>query len=317
MKYTIGIDLGGTNIVAAVVDEDCKVVGRATRPTNLPQTSENIADVMAEVSREAVKNSGVGFDNIEAVGVGAPGAVNSDTGVIFYSCNLEFDNVPMATMLRDRLGLPVFVENDANAAALGEFVAGAGRGVNDMIAITLGTGVGGGMILDGKIYTGFNHAAGELGHMVIKEGGRHCNCGRDGCLEAYASATGLIQTTREEMEKDKKSKMWDIAGSLDNVNGKTSFDAVLLGDKAALKVVDSFISHLATGVANFVNIFQPEVICIGGGVSGQGETLLKPLREKVMEKSYTRGSDKQTQIVTASLGNDAGLIGAAMIFKYL
>lgn len=315
--YTIGIDLGGTNIVAAVVDENFKIIGRAARPTNLPQTAEQIADAMAAVSREAVENSGVDFAKIEAVGVGAPGAINSETGVIFYSCNLEFYNVPMGEMLCKRLGLPVFLENDANAAALGEFVAGAGKGVNDMIAITLGTGVGGGIILDNKIYTGFNHAAGELGHVVIEKGGRHCNCGRDGCLEAYASATGLIQTAREEMEKDKESKMWEIAGSLDKVNGKTAFDAALVGDKAALKVVDMYISHLATGVANFVNIFQPEVICIGGGVSGQGETLLKPLREQVLKESYTRGSDKQTKIVTASLGNDAGLIGAAMIFKHL
>lgn len=315
--YTIGIDLGGTNIVAAVVDENFKIIGRAARPTNLPQTAEQIADAMAAVSREAVENSGVDFAKIEAVGVGAPGAINSETGVIFYSCNLEFYNVPMGEMLCQRLGLPVFLENDANAAALGEFVAGAGKGVNDMIAITLGTGVGGGIILDNKIYTGFNHAAGELGHVVIEKGGRHCNCGRDGCLEAYASATGLIQTAREEMEKDKESKMWEIAGSLDKVNGKTAFDGALVGDKAALKVVDMYISHLATGVANFVNIFQPEVICIGGGISGQGETLLKPLREQVLKESYTRGSDKQTKIVTASLGNDAGLIGAAMIFKHL
>lgn len=315
--YTIGIDLGGTNIVAAVVDENFKIIGRAARPTNLPQTAEQIADAMAAVSREAIENSGVDFAKIEAVGVGAPGAINSETGVIFYSCNLEFYNVPMGEMLCQRLGLPVFLENDANAAALGEFVAGAGKGVNDMIAITLGTGVGGGIILDNKIYTGFNHAAGELGHVVIEKGGRHCNCGRDGCLEAYASATGLIQTAREEMEKDKESKMWEIAGSLDKVNGKTAFDAALVGDKAALKVVDMYISHLATGVANFVNIFQPEVICIGGGISGQGETLLKPLREQVLKESYTRGSHKQTKIVTASLGNDAGLIGAAMIFKHL
>lgn len=319
MHYSIGIDLGGTNIVAAVVDEDFKIIKKANLPTRLPRKPEEIADDMARAAKEAAEKSGIPMQQIKVVGIGSPGCVDSKSGMISYSCNLDFYDVPITSMLKERLGISAYVENDANAAALGEYIAGAGKEASDMVAVTLGTGVGGGIILDRKIFTGFNHAAGELGHMVIQMDGRPCNCGRKGCFEAYASATGLIKTTREAMEKDKRSKLWQIAGSLEKVDGKTAFDGMRLKDATAQKVVDLYIRQLAVGIINIENIFQPQVICIGGGISKEGDALIQPLTQYVDREVYTKNlpRSKRTKIVAARLGNDAGLIGAAHICDYL
>ena len=225
MKYYLGIDLGGTNIVAGVVDETYKILSKASIKTASPRPAVDIMDDMVKVSREACEKAGVPVEQLEWVGIGAPGTINRDTGYIEYSNNLQFDHVPLRQYIADRLGRPVFVDNDANAAAYGEALAGAAKGVKDAVAITLGTGVGGGIIIDGKIYSGFNFAGAELGHAVIEIGGRQCTCGRRGCLEAYASATGLINLTKEAMEANPNSKMWTLTGgTIDNVSGKTAFE---------------------------------------------------------------------------------------------
>ena len=192
-------------------------------------------------------------------------------------------------------------------------MAGAAKECSSAVVITLGTGVGSGIIINGKMLNGFNYAGGELGHMVVNYGGRECTCGRKGCWEAYCSATGLISMTKEAMEADKGSAMWKIAGSLDKVDGKTAFDAMRLGDKSGSKVVDTFISYLACGLVNVINIFQPEMICIGGGICKEGHYLLDPLDKIINSDSYSRFSDKKTVLCTAKLGNDAGIIGAALI----
>lgn len=314
--YRLGIDLGGTNIVAGVVDEEYNIVAKASCKTDVPRPEKEICDSMAEVALEAIKNANISIDDVESIGIGVPGAVNPETGIIEYSANLFFHNWSVVEMMEERLNTKVKIENDANAAALGEYLAGSAKGARNAVAITLGTGVGGGIIIDGKIYSGSNFAGAELGHMVIVKGGKECACGRQGCWEAYASATGLINLTKEKIltEKPEFSYMLKLCDDdISNVSGKTAFDAMAAGDPIAKQVVEEYISYLATGIINIINIFQPDVLCVGGGVSNQGENLLAPLRAIVERERYTKHNDKQTVICQCSLGNDAGIIGAAYL----
>ncbi|MDR1496098.1 MAG: ROK family protein [Clostridiales Family XIII bacterium] len=312
MRYDIGIDLGGTNIVVGVVDEDGKILKKIEKLTDVGREPKHIISDMAELALKAEEESGVSPDEIGSVGVGVPGTANSDTGMVDYAANLYWKDVPLAELLRAEIGKPVYIGNDANAAAYGEYVAGAAKDCGSLIAITLGTGIGGGGVENGKLLTGFNHAGMEVGHMVVRRGGRACPCGRLGCWERYASATGLIITTRSAMGDDKKTKMWELVdGDINRVEGRTAFDAMKAGDETAKAVVDTYIDDLACGVINLVNILQPDVLCVGGGISNEGEVLLAPLREKFMEEVYSRNSAKNTEIKKAKLGNDAGVIGAA------
>ena len=314
--YYLGIDLGGINIAAAVVDESGHILGRDSRPTpHAP--GEVVADHMAAAARAAASQAGVSLEEIASVGVGSPGAIDPQAGMVINWYNLGFDHVPLSALLAQRLGLEVFLENDANAAALGEYAAGAGKGSASMVAITLGTGVGGGAVLGGKLYTGFNYAGMEVGHFVLEYNGRPCKCGRRGCFESYCSATALIKRTREEMQRHPDSLLWQAAGgSLDRVEGRTSFDAMAQGDPVAKAVVDEYASYLGCGVASLVNILQPEVFCIGGGVANAGETLLAPVRAIVEREDYARNSLRRCRVVRAQLGNDAGIIGAALLPRF-
>ena len=233
-----------------------------------------------------------------------------------YSCNLDFHNTDLRALLRQRFDKPIYVENDANAAAFGEVLAGAGKGYSDVVVVTLGTGVGGGIIIGGKIYTGFNFCGAELGHTVIEFNGRQCGCGRKGCFEAYSSATALINMTREAMEADSGSKMWEICkGELDNVDGRTAFDGMRAGDAAAKGVVDMYIEYLGCGLTNIVNTFQPELLLIGGGICSEGETLTVPLNEIIRRDSYCIDEKQSTKLDVCRLGNDAGIIGAAFLYS--
>ena len=312
--YRLGIDLGGTNIVAGVVDENFKIISTAKRKTNCPRPANEIIDDMAAVAMEAIEAAGLKKEDIDAAGVGSPGAINPIDGIVCYANNLEFFNVPMADMLTERTGIDFFVENDANSAAYGEFLAGAGKGTNNFVMITLGTGVGGGVIINGKIYSGSNYAGAELGHSVISMDGEMCTCGRQGCWEAYASATALIRQTKQAMIKYADSIMWELCSrDINAVNGITAFDAMRKGDKAGKAVVDKYIQYIAAGIANNINIFQPEVICIGGGISKEGDNLIIPLKSFVDGENYARNIEKKAEIRVAELGNDAGIIGAAYI----
>ena len=311
MHY-LGIDLGGTNVAAAVVDGEGTILGKVSLPT--PRTgAEDVADQMAAAARAAAEQAGITLEQVESVGIGSPGTIEPAEGLIKFWSNLDFENVPLTALMAERLNKPIYLENDANAAALGEYAAGAGKGSQSMVAITLGTGVGGGAVLGGKLYTGFNYAGMEVGHFVIEHDGRPCTCGRKGCFEAYCSATALIKRTREVMEKNPDSLLWQLAGSLDKVNGRTPFDAAAQGDAAAGKVIDEYVDYLGCGVASLVNIFQPEVFCIGGGPSAQGETLMAPVRYILNREDYARNSVHRTRLVRAALGNDAGIIGAALL----
>lgn len=309
----IGIDLGGTNIVAGVMDSNYKLLAKAKCKTNASRPAREIVTDMARMAREAAQKAGVSMSDVERVGVGSPGTCNAATGIVEYANNLGFDHVPIKAWLEEELHVPVSIENDANAAALGEALAGAARGARSCVCITLGTGVGGGIILDGKVYSGFNYAGAELGHMVIMVDGEDCTCGRQGCWEAYASATALVRQTRRAMEAHPDSAMWKIAGSLDNVDGRTAFDGMRAGDDAASRVVENYVHYVACGLINVINIFQPEVLCIGGGICKEGETLLKPIREYIFQERYSKFCEQQTRLCVAELGNDAGVIGAACL----
>lgn len=311
--YTIGIDLGGTNIVASVVDENYKIIATSKTPTAMPRSADEIFDDIAKVSKEAVEKSNITINDIDSIGLGTPGTVNAD-GVIEFANNLGFDHVPARQMIIDRLGdKPVYIENDANCAALGEAYAGCGNGARNFVAITLGTGVGSGIIVDGKIVSGVNNAGGECGHMVIVVDGEPCTCGRRGCWESYASATALINQTKAAMEEYPDSVMHELAEQEGKVSGRTAFDAMRRGDIAGIKVVDKYIKYVSCGLINIVNALQPEIICVGGGICNEGETLMRPLRRYVEAERYSVYSKIQTKIVKAQLGNDAGIIGAAIL----
>ena len=314
MKYYIGIDLGGTNIKAGVVTDDFKIIGKASVKTNCPRPAEEICDDMAKVSLMACEDAGVPVDSIEWIGIGTPGIADNINGMIPYSNNLDFHDVPVRKYIQKHIDKPVYVANDANAAAYGEYVAGAAKGAKNAVCITLGTGVGAGVIVEGKILTGSNFAAAELGHMVIEVDGPQCTCGRKGCFEVFSSATGLIRMTKEAAEADPSSVLNKYCTEHGGkYSARHAFNAMRAGDKAGAAVVEKYCKYLAAGITNTINIFQPDILCIGGGVCNEGDPLLIPVQELVKTEVYTRMIPKNTKIVVAELGNDAGIIGAAFL----
>lgn len=312
--YNVGIDLGGTNIKVGLVNENYEIVEKASTPTNLPRPAEEIVKSMVDTMWKVLNAAKVTIGEVNSIGIGTPGVANRNSGVVLYSCNLDFRNVNLRELFKKYLDKPLYVENDANSAAFGEVLAGAGKGYKDVIVVTLGTGVGGGIIIDGKIYTGFNFCGAELGHNVLVYNGRQCGCGRKGCFEAYSSATALINMTRESMEEHKDSKMWEIAGSLENVDGKTAFDGMRADDAAAKDVVNMYIDYLGCGLTNIINTFQPEVLLIGGGICKEGENLTNPLNEYIKREAYCVDAERTTKLDICKLGNDAGIIGAAFLY---
>ena len=316
--YYLGIDLGGTNIVAGVVDEQGNILVKASCKTNVPRPQEDLCDDMAAVALKALETAGLKKDDISFVGIGAPGAVNGETGVIEFANNFGYHNWHIVDMMKERLGVDVYVENDANAAAYGEFQVGAAKDANDAVVITLGTGVGGGIIIDGMIYSGSNFAGAELGHTVIQYGGRQCSCGRKGCWEAYSSATGLINMTKEAVINpfNADSILCKMVGDdISKINGKTAFDAAEQGCEVGKAIVEEYINYLGCGLVNMINIFQPEILCIGGGVAAQGDNLIKPLMKIIEAERYTKHNSQQTKVCVCQLGNNAGIIGAAFLGK--
>lgn len=312
MAYYIGIDIGGTSVKAGITDEH----GHLVCETNIPtaQDGESVVRGTMEALDKVMTDASLTHSDIRAVGVGCPGTVRD--GVVLYNNNLGWRNFPLTRELEAAFGLPVRAENDANAAALGEVIAGSAKGASSAMIITLGTGVGFGLVIDGAIWTGHNGAACEFGHMVVERGGRQCTCGRRGCLEAYASATGLLAMTREAMKAHGDSSMHKIAERDGKVGGHTAFEAADGGDAAAAEVVDRYLDYLACGVANIINGLQPEVISIGGGVAKQGERLLEPLRKRAEKDAYGFSVGAGIpKIVCCTLGYKAGLIGAAMAAK--
>lgn len=315
MAYHLGIDIGGTNIACGIVNEECEIIARSKVRTNSPRP---YAEILADIIRAgelACGEAGISPSQLDSIGMGCPGTCNQDTGVVEYSNNLGFKNAPLRPDVERHFGIKTYLGNDADAAAFGEYCAGSAKGADSAVVITLGTGVGSGIIIGGKIYSGSNFAGGEIGHTVIVVDGRPCTCGRKGCFEAYSSATGLVNTTREYAEKNPDSLMAKLIKQDGKVSARTAYQAMKQGDPVGLEVTERYVKYLAVGITNVINIFQPDILCIGGGVCNEGDTLLVPLKKAVAEQVYSKNSAKNTEIVICSLGNDAGVIGAAMLHK--
>ncbi len=318
MAYYIGVDVGGSNIACAVVNDDCEIIARSKAKTH-GETGKadynEVVDVIIRTINLACEAAGIKPSEASSIGIGCPGICNSDLGIVEYTNNLGFHNVPLKTDVEKEFNIPVYLDNDANAAAFGEFVAGAAKGARNAVVITLGTGVGSGIIIDGKIYRGTNFAAGEIGHTVIVADGLPCSCGRKGCFEAYSSATGLVNMTRKAAAENPGSLINKLIEEDGKISARTAYKAAKQGDEAGIRLTEEYVKYLAVGIANVINTFQPDILCIGGGVCNEGDLLLKPLKDAVYREIYSRDSKKTTELTICTLGNDAGIIGAAMLHK--
>ena len=315
-KYQVGIDLGGTNIRAALIDQDLRIRRKIAAKT--PQNHAGaVVQSIASLIHALIQDEALEVDSIASIGIAAPGTVNNDTGKVLYANNLGWDDVSLRDMVYNHFPVPIFLENDANAAALGETWFGANKGTKHSIMITLGTGVGAGVIVDGKLLTGSNFAGGELGHMVIVAGGALCTCGRRGCWEAYSSATALKRMARQAAIADPASRLWQACDHrLDLLSPEHVFALADEHDDAAQGVVDRYMMLMKIAIVNLVCIFQPEQIALGGGIANQGERLLVPLQEAVRAESYGSKHIQAPKIVGSALEGDAGLLGAALLGRY-
>lgn len=314
----IGIDLGGTNIAVGLVQDDYRIVDKISTPTKREREFFEIMADAANLINSLLERNELTISSVRSIGIGAPGVIDVNNKMLLYIST--FPNIHNASFKNELEkyfpNVPVYVENDANAAAYGEVLAGAAREFNDVIMITLGTGVGGGVVIDKKIYSGFNHAGSELGCMVINFNGPLCDCGRKGCFEVYASATALIRQTKEIIQEYPNSIIHTmIDHNYEKINGKTAFDAAKMNDEAGEKIVSRYVEYLGVGIVNLINIFQPEAIVIGGGICKEGEYLLSRLNPYVEQFIYTPDGVPTAKLLTAELGNDAGIIGAAMLWK--
>ncbi len=313
--YSIGVDLGGTNIAVGIVDENYKIVKKDSCPTLASRPAEEIIFDMVALCKRLCSEVGFDITDARGVGIACPGTVNTDTGIVEYANNIKFFDFPLVKLFSEYSGVDkasIAIGNDANLAAYGEAVAGAAKGASSSVTITLGTGVGSGIIIDGKILTGCAFGGAEIGHTVIVKDGRQCTCGRRGCFEAYCSATALIAATKRKFEECPDSIMRELCdGDVNRVGGRTVFAAIKKGDKAAEEVFSEYLGYLACGIANILNVFQPEVLCIGGGISGEKENLLRPLLPLIEKEVYSKDKSLKTDVRIALLGNDAGIIGAA------
>ena len=312
MKYYIGIDLGGTFIKGGIVNENGEILICDKVPTEVEKGDKGVAANIVRLASDLLARQGLTTGDVEGLGIGSPGMIDSADGNVVYANNLGWANFRICDEISKNLGgITVKIGNDANVAALGEVKFGAARNYSSAVMITLGTGVGGGIVIDGKLVEGNMGAGAELGHIVISVGGEQCSCGRRGCFEAYSSATALIRDTRRAMEAHPDSKMWEV-GSLEAVDGKTAFDYAPV-DEYAKAVIDHYIEYLACGLVNYANVFRPEVILLGGGVCAQGDNLIKPLQKLVDRDIYAGDKGPGVPILVAQLANNAGLLGAAAL----
>lgn len=311
--YFVGIDLGGTNIKGGIYG-DGKIVTKDEISTG-DVGADNVISNIAYIIRKMLISVNLSFEDVKAIGAGIPGMIDTKNGIVIYNNNLGWLNVEFVKKLQEKLRaeIPVYISNDANVAALGEACFGAAKDFEDSILVTLGTGVGGGIIICNRIFEGNLGAGAELGHMVIKTGGEKCSCGRKGCFESYCSANALIRQTKKAMKKHRNSQLWELCGgNVDKASGKTAFDGYET-DETAKSVVDNYISYLAEGLCNLANIFRPQAILLGGGVSKQGERLVNLVQKEFDKKLYGTHLGPQVQIKIASLKNDAGFLGAVML----
>ena len=307
--YRVGIDLGGTNIAAGVVDDAYQIISYTTIPTEAHRPPEQIVASMCQAVRAVLRQAGLSEADCGSIGVGAPGTCDGESGVVYRSYSLDWTDLPLSAMMSASFSVPVRVNNDANCAALAEVKAGAARGRRNIVLVTLGTGVGSGIVIDGKIYSGLKGSGAEMGHMMLKLGGERCYCGRRGCWDAYASATALIHQARAAAKRQPRS----LLNTIHQLDGKSVFDAAAQGDAAASAVIDRYCEYLSVGVSNIVNALAPEIILIGGGISRQGERILAPIRRYISENCFDRRQEALPEIAAAQMGNEAGIVGAAAL----
>ena len=315
--YRLGIDVGGTNISAGIVDENFKIVQKLQVKTKFFGEQQNFCKQLLSIYQKLLYKSNISTNDIISVGIGMPGTVNPQKGIVEFSSNLKFSDFHLKEMLQPYLNKEILLENDANAAAWGEYIAGAAKNVHSAVVLTIGTGIGGGIILNNKILHGINFNGAEIGHMVIVNKGKKCSCGRLGCFEAYASASALAHHAQKAVLKKPSSLMYKLVnGNLKKINSKIVFLASRKKDPVAQKLIKSYLNYLSCGIVNLINIFQPEILLIGGGVSYEGESVLNYVQNYTEKYRYSKNTSIQTKISIAQLKNDAGIVGAAFLKKF-
>lgn len=311
--YSVGIDIGGTSIKSGIVDEDGNILAQSAIPTVPSKGFELMVKEMAEEVDKLLSDQKISIDKVKGIGVGIPGIADNNSGIVRVAVNLGWRNVDLRAEFKKYFNTEIGLSNDANCAALGEQRFGSGRGFSDVVFVTIGTGVGSGIVVNGKLVAGNGSAGGESGHIVIVYDGNPCNCGRRGCWEAYASATALIGPTKKKMEEYPDSIMYEIAKAEGKVSGRTAFRAMDAGDVPAKEVVEQYLDYVASGLISLTNVLHPEAFLIGGGVSHEGDNLILPLKAKIDEYVHTSGMYPEVEVKQATLGNSAGLLGASAL----
>lgn len=318
--YHIGVDFGGTNIAAGIVDNEGNLIIRRSAKTKRHRPLDEIMEDLLSLCDEIMSRARIEKSKVTTIGLGIPGNIHPDGKRVVYGNNIEsLTDANIEKIIKNHYPhMEVYLENDANAAALAELMCGVAKGLKNVVMVTLGTGVGGGIIIDGKIYSGANLAGGEIGHIVIENGGEKCTCGRRGCWEQYASVTALLRQTADAIDDYPNSKIYElIDGKKIKISGRTAFDAMRMGDECGKAIVEKYVEYIGIGVVDMINILQPEMVVIGGGISKEGDNIILPLREYVKKNVYAGEVDSipQTKIAAATMGNDAGIIGAALLYK--
>lgn len=317
MKYHLGLDLGGTNMTAGVVDENYRIISKVSRVSLAGREAEEVVEDMYDVTVQAARNAGMSMKDFSSWGIGMPSYVNPKTHLLVRSNNFGWVNLPIYDYLRRYTDIPIYIENDANCAALGETLEGAAKNCINTLMLTIGTGLGSGIVINKKIYTGGDMLGAELGHTKLVYNGLRCTCGQKGCAECYCSATALIRQMREALAKDKDSLVWEMCEyDIAKVDGKIIWQAAEKKDYLANKIVDQFVDYLSCALSSFITIFRPQKIIIGGGVSGAGDILFDKLRARTYENTFAATEIGLPEIVPAKLGNYAGIIGAALLEDY-
>lgn len=313
--YYIGIDVGGTSVKLGLFDDKDNLISRGSFPTRVVDKLVN--DIVKNIHKIFDDNN-LNIKELKGIGIGFPGHVDGEAGVVVYSNNLVAHDFPIVKKIQEQINVPIRISNDANVAAFGEYEYGIGKEYNNIVFVTLGTGVGGGIIIDGKMLEGKNGAGAEIGHMVISTNGQLCSCGRRGCFETYASALALIRNARVAMSNNPSSKLNKAVKNPEELNGQIFFDVLLKGDKVASIVFENYIEDLAEGLTNLANIFRPDAIILGGGISYRGEVLMEPLQQRLAKMIYGGQWNARVELMISELKNDAGIYGAyAMAKKYL
>ena len=306
--YTIGVDLGGTNIAVGLVDEKHQIVARLSTPTNADRPYDEIVKDIALTVQQLIEDNNISMDEIKYIGLGAPGILDNEKGTITDNSNIHWENYPIKERLQNYIDKPIFLGNDANVATWAEYINGCGKNTENFIMLTLGTGVGGGIIINGKLITGSHSIGAEVGHFIFKAGGNKCGCGNQGCIEAYCSATALIKMALKDLDEHTDS----VIAKEERVSARTVIEAAKAGDEYGVQLFEEYTDNLAQVLASIINFLDPDIIALGGGVANAGEFLLAPVRKKMI--NYTVfPSLVQTQILKAEMGNDAGIIGAASL----